>query len=99
LEATGLVLATLASLAAGHRAGPLQDGRERATPGTVSRREAKFSEIGATTLLNHIQINHLQLCFLDTNYHCTVASNNPAHYSTSKVVEAMDIPDNKVVTH
>jgi hypothetical protein len=31
---------------------------------------------------------------------CIVPPNNPTHYSsTSKVVEAADIPDNKVVTH
>jgi hypothetical protein len=32
-------------------------------------------------------------------HHCIVLPNNPTHYSTSKVVEAADIPDNKVVTH
>jgi uncharacterized membrane protein len=33
-------------------------------------------------------------------HHCIVPHNNPTHYSsTSKVLEAADIPDNNVVTH
>ena len=67
---------------------------EDATSRTISWGVAKFRKGVATALTNNIQVNKLQLGFLQTHDGYIVLPNNGKdNSSTDKIIESSNIPD------